>query len=92
MKTFLVFHGLQQNMKLNANDIGIRFNTLIQSNKTFQNQINKLTNERDHYKHGCNLYKKELFQWKSNYMTLYSQINYNLMMTSYASNNNSRLR
>eukprot|EP01084_Bolivina_argentea_P285172 488964_1 len=64
----------KQNTKLNANNVYIKLHKLHQSNQTLQNQNNKLTQERDHYKHGCNLYKNQFNKWKSKYITLYSQI------------------
>eukprot|EP01083_Nonionella_stella_P196486 722951_1 len=72
-----------QKIKLNGMNLSEHINVLIQSNKTLKNQNNKLIQERDHYKNGCNIYKKEANEWKSQYTQLYSQLCY-LTNTTYS--------
>eukprot|EP01084_Bolivina_argentea_P238700 401032_1 len=60
--------------KVNKNNIHDKLNTLINTNKSYKKQIDYLTKEKEHYKHGFNIYKQEANKWKTQYMTLYSQI------------------
>eukprot|EP01084_Bolivina_argentea_P238699 401030_1 len=60
--------------KVNKNNIHDKLNMLINRDKSYKKQIDELTKEKDHYKHGLNIYKQEANKWKTQYMTLYSQI------------------
>eukprot|EP01084_Bolivina_argentea_P277137 473052_1 len=60
--------------KLNSNNFCDKVNKIIERNQTLQKQSKKLTKERNHYKNGYNIYKKETNKWKSKYNELCSNI------------------